>query len=682
MKKIFLTIAASCAITGASYAAVSTPEFFSQDFLEMSAENDHPVDGWLTLGNNAAVQELDSEYFKPEGPYYTIINYGSMSIPFATTDFTDGSSADQWLISPEIEVPYDDATLYFEVCAYTAKGMLGDGNSDRHPYKVMVSEGGTEKSEFKTILSNEIVENATKEVTTQVRAVGFTGYKGKKIRVAFVAEGSNIGWTGFTNIHLGQYILQINDNLTPEIVSIGDTPNVDYNFKIKAPVTCPSVSATLEVNGKTVDTKQVKKAFGSSTSYSLQIARFTFNRVTTITDKSGATYTLTVTPDFEGAVPTVITGSLNVAQFNYPSNVVVEEGTATGCQFCPRGIAAMEYYHDTYKGEDGKGKVIGIALHGYMNYFDPMSTGVDDYLAKIKALNRVTGLPQAIYNRATRGAWEIDKSQVETLLAQTSYNTASINKVEVPLANEIYDLYGKTVKVNFSVKNGYDSADRNIAAAVVLIENNVKGNDSGYKQENNYYNMDASSFLSTYRGYGAGEWIIPYMTKFLSGGELGDFEISFSKMTYQHVARGIFPSFFGMSLRDAWVADENRTFDLEFKFPDNVMDLDNTEAVLLITDADTNRIVASDIMPASAFLRYEDSGVSNVALPGVSICKSNGFLHIDAPQGSEAQIYNIDGVALGSYTVNGSIELNLASKGVVVVRVSTPDGVQTSKLTF
>lgn len=690
MKKLFLTLAAGLIGMTASAYTISTPTTWSEDFVEMSKDSDYPTGGWITYGNESIVNEVEQYYFgsKGEGPYYVFLDQGSKTMALATTDFINGSQADQWLVSPEVEVPYDEMTLAFNVCTYTAKAALGNNSLpdyNVHPFKVLVSEEGSEKGDFKELYSAFVKNSGSENIESVERVINLNGYKGKKVHFAFVVTGSNIGMTGFTNIRLGQYTFYVTDDLNKEMAEVGSPISIDFNTKVKAPVATPYLNAVLYINGEKITEKSYKKAFGSATSYTAVIQRIKLENIYTPTDDTPLSYKLELTPDFEGAIPTVIEGGFGFPKYKYLSNVVCEEMTGTKCGWCPRGIAALEYYHDKYPGSETQGKVINIGIHSSALGTDPMATGVERYLTSLAEVNGTAGLPGAVFNRNSQGKDPVCAGEVERQIALESNNTAKIVKVEMP-EGDMNDIEGKTMKVTVDVKNGFDSQQSNLSMAIVLLENNVHNNSSLYNQ-NNYNNKypDGQAIYDAIQNenMGAVKDMIPYFNQFSSSGEYNTDPVSYNKMYYQHVARGIYPSFAGETLSQKWTADEAQTYTIEFAIPSNVMDPENLEVVALVmNNSSRGSIVASDNMKREFF--NSDSGVDAVeSASSIKVYNEAGTLVVEAAAGCEVEVYALDGVKIGNYTVaDGKLSLESGLKGAVIVKVTSNEAIKIQKLIF
>ncbi|MCM1377410.1 MAG: choice-of-anchor J domain-containing protein [Prevotella sp.] len=671
MKKLSLLLA-SAVLAFSSQAAVTTPQFYSEDFVEMAREGDAPTDGWLTYGIDAQPYETFKNFFGSVDSNYVLLQYGSTICVVSCAHFADGETADQWLVSPEIEITEDNVALGFTTCVYNNYRSFGIASV---PYRILVSEnGGSAKADFSEtpVFSANMVPNANNEITMKNLVVPLNGYKGKKIRLAFVQTGADSGPVGFTNINLGAYYCKI-QNYTELTANKDQSITFDINCQIKTPVECAGLNATLFVNGEKVTEKYVKKTLGPTKTGTIQPTRVTFSDAYTMTDKS-LNFTIEVTPAYEGAPTSSYTGVVGLPITEYINNTVVEEITATGCQACPAGIASMEYMADNFKGTQYEGKFIGIALHGYIDHNDPMSEGIDAYRTTLQSqVIGNTTYPAAAFNRALSGSdpWDIGTARGQ--VTSKSMNKAVITNLHFP-TDVTDDILGKQVTVDFDVYNAYDAIALDLATSVVMIENDVRGYNSDYNQTNGFYNRTASYITNSYNAL-----IVPYMQKYLAGGEFGKEIIPYEQMVYNHVGRGVFPDFYGNTIEGAWEGDKARNLSISFKVPETIMEWKNTEVIVLVTDKNSNKIVASDIVPVTNF-KPGDSAVESVFDNVANIVANGSEIIVNANAGSVINVYSVDGTVVYSAkaTTDSTVIDASALQGIVIVTV---DG-QAKKLVF
>lgn len=664
MKKISFLMAAGLLSAATLQAKVEGPTYWSENFQQMGIESEYPTDGWICRGIDAKPASMWVEWFEGR-PAYAILQYGEVYGTVSCTNFDPSQAANQWLISPEIEIQEDEASLGFSTFYYYNSGQFGEGPC---PYEIYVSETGTEPADFTKLYSARQSGIMGREVTMADRVISLNGYKGKKIHVAFVNKGKDCGPMGFTNMSIGSYFFKA-ENLSDAIAENGSEVTIDINMYLKTPVACPGAKILLEVNGVTVKEEYVNKSFYSSSAIP-QPTRVTIPNAFKM--DGTAQYTVYITPDYEGAVTSTITDVIGVPKTKYLNNIFVEEFTATGCGFCPSGIAAMDYFKDTYPGTATVGKFIGVAIHGNMNYPDPMNRGINYYYSPAFGKSGCTGLPGAFFNRATKGAnpWDINFAQLEA--NRTSYNKVEISSVEYPEMDDLNNIIGRNVKVNFNGFSAYDAKVLDLTACAILIENDVKGNEDGYKQENYLYSQ---TYAQAAENYGP---VASYLGEFLVGGKLAVNIIPYDMMTYQHVARGIWPDYAGQDITDSWIADTPLPLSLNITVPEEVMNFENTEVIVILTNKNTGRVVASDIIPFSKYTAV--SGVHGVNADKASIVRDGNLIKVVADDATPVEVYSVDGSRLASaVVVGGEATIDASSfSGLVIVKA----GEKSAKLIF
>ena len=724
MKKFTLLAASALILAGSAQAALEkSPFFYQEDFNEMAKDNDRVTDGWLSKGvdsepaNDANIRmyfgTLDvSDPSNPVygAPYYnnTLLQNDGSSYAFLNTCYPSGVDVNEWLISPEFDMPYDDAMLTFDLVNYAIPDWVAQTTATGYtaPFKIMVSAGGTDAADFTEIYSNSpsvkfATDNTPIGSTTYV--IPISGFGGKKIRIALNVTTPNIGMVGFTNIQVGQYAMSY-ANSTQTVAQNGDEIAVRVNIGLKTPVTCPGVYAKLEYDGKVVE-KTYKKKFGDQTGkYAFQLMTFNDPMIKIADDKS-VDYTLTVIPQMQDEngetmaeadiLPTVISGSIVCATKFFPNNVVMEEATATGCGWCPRGIGAAQYYTDLMAerrqelgvtDENDGPKFIPIMIHSNMNYSDPMNQGVQLYVSSFTADNG-GGLPMASFSRSL---FKQDPSALKAF--QNVFNTDAIYQSKIKFAYNNSNsastdvTIGDEVCVVYSIETGFTVDMTNLAAAVVFLENDVQGYESGYTQENYLSRYNSSSSI------GASGIPDQYYKRFFAGGELGVADIPFNKMVYQEVARGIWPDYYGQDLNSGFTSEVPKEFKISFTVPENLVNLDikdnltndKFDVVVLIIDNSTHEIVASDKMNFAKALQLGESVTGIAADEAIRIERAGRNISVAAPAAVKVALYAADGKALGNYAdANGNLLINADDfNGVVIVKAETADKNVSTKLVF
>lgn len=546
--------------------AVSMPADFNCSFADGSLEE------WIMTGSGATPVDAYAGYFA-DGPF-AVMNITGGKAAMSCSQFADGSESNEWLISPEFEVTDDNMVLYYTVVV--------KGNTIQNKYSVMISEGGTDRADFTVVANNTVKGSSTGESRAQ-RRHQLKGYKGKRVRLALVNKGNTTGLLGFTGVGVADYYL--------------DIKNVDSydNMVITDPAKPVSMQLSLSTATKSTGFTALLEAGDFKTEYTssricnistMATEGFTFPDL--IPFSGTRDFTITITPGFEGAVPTVISGTMIVAEATYPKVVLMEEFTSTGCSFCPRGAAFMAYYQDKYDGRDGRGRLIGSAIHENMQNSDPMRMTDNDYrpdaASKLASVAPAMAglLPSAMWNRA--GGADPAALPVDSLMQTKSVALARISRVDyTPSASA-------KVKLAFNLEIGYSSSDAGLAASAIVVENDVTGLGSAWAQINGFADYNMAVIISSY-GQDLQSYFEPYVgtSPVLTG------------VKYQEVARGCYPSFDGQPLPDAFEKGVKRDFTLDFDMPSSVAKPENTAVILVVTNSATGEVLTADAVDATRF---------------------------------------------------------------------------------
>ena len=166
------------------------------------------------------------------------------------------------------------------------------------------------------------------------------------------------------------------------------------------------------------------------------------------------------------ADPSNNTGSakINTVSVLEEKGVVIEEGTGTWCQWCPRGAVAMDYMVTTYPID-----FIGIAVHNG----DPMTVAEYDNAANF------SGFPGSNVDRAL-----LDQSVSQNAFV-AAYNARK--DLIVPAGISVAATgAGNNVSIVATATFRTPLAAANYRLGVIVIEDGVTGTTSAYNQSNAY----------------------------------------------------------------------------------------------------------------------------------------------------------------------------------------------------
>lgn len=148
----------------------------------------------------------------------------------------------------------------------------------------------------------------------------------------------------------------------------------------------------------------------------------------------------------------------------------------------------------------------------------------------------------------------------------------------------VYDIYTNKGYVYYNSRFGYDTNVK-VNMAAVIVEDECRGTASYWGQQNYYSGRTECRIEMEF-----GEGMYPYFQRFCEE----ESRISYSKMKYDNVARGIYPSFEGQYLASEWKKDMPCSGSIEFSLPDNVLNFENVSIIILMMDAETNEILSAD----------------------------------------------------------------------------------------
>lgn len=229
--------------------------------------------------------------------------------------------------------------------------------------------------------------------------------------------------------------------------------------------------------------------------------------------------------------------------------VIIEEGTGTWCQWCPRGAVAMDYMETTYPD-----RFIGIAVHNG----DPMTVSAYDNGANFG------GYPSA----------NVDRSMLDVGVSQASfvsyYNARKDLVVPVAVAGTATTSGSAvTIDVNATFYSNFPTA--NYRLGVIVVEDGVTGTGSGYNQVNAYANN--------------------------ANGPMGGYEslpnpVPAAQMVYNHVGRALLGGYSGQSgsvptsITDGQVVNYSFTYNVPA-----TSNINNMHGVAVVIDNATGEIM-------------------------------------------------------------------------------------------
>lgn len=637
-KSLLLAATLMTAAWGQAQTTVPQP-LFAENFAQTPAGDTALPEGWITYGSGNVAASQWQQYFgdKGEAPFYRVFDVEGVRGAWSNTTYHYEAAGDEWLVTPVVHITSDSQVLSLKAMAY--------GSFETGRYRVLISEGGEAKEDFRpTLLLNTTLRGSEYDVKDKTSYVALNGYAGKDIRLAFVNKSQDCALLGFTDISISPYVMDV-QNLTPSVLPVGTEFSIALNANVRTPMQVNGITVRLTAGNGFDETRTIEQTLDINGS---RVA-VSFDGFTV--PDGGLDYTLTLTPAYEGAEPTVITGEVSTPLTSYAPVALIEEFTGTWCSNCPRGAAFMNYFADKYTGEGGTLKALGVALHSD----DPMELTNPAYLNTAYSIAQAKGYPSAFFNRTTLGD-PSDAYIVENTAATRSNSRMDIKRVDYT--------EGEPLTIHFAIENSYSMKNMNQRVAFVVVENKVHGEGNDYRQVNGLQGATKAAVINTY-----GEELWPYFEPFTTGAPR-------MIMDYEHVARGIFPDYYGELLETPCEAMVPIEGTYRFNMPEQVDKPENTAVIALLFDGNTGAVVGGAEVEAEHY-NTDISGLESVGGDDFATVMMAGHtLSVDTPAPATVSVYAADGRLLASTGARAGLRTIdcSAMSGVVIVSVKGIDG--------
>lgn len=648
--------------TGAYEPEISSDgSLFSDDFNDPSNsmvryllyEGDHNKP-------SSAMQDLGFDV--DNSPWLFVIRESESSSDYcaaSTSIYNPTGKSDDWMAIPRLSIENADYYLSFDVQSYYKS------KADR--LKVLVLEDDAVYSNFTKELYDKFKANGKviydEQLTPGESEEGLSGdwthvekslaeYAGKNIYIAFVNENDNQSMIFLDNLKVyykGDF------NFAPNVQNTQinkESTTVGAVVKVTSDKTYNSISATLtseDGSFKSTYTDTPSKPITSAENYS-----FTFPDKMPL--KVGEQNKYTISIDLGGTVYSQTNTISNLA-YETTKHVVIEEATGTWCVNCPRGILAMEYLESIY-GD----LIIPITIHS------SSESGSDPFnYSKYTSALGLNAFPSGLVNRidTVYSPTSIDANQLyhfdsedgnQTFydIAKREFNSYAIADVAIDKA--IYDVNNKTVQISGNVNYALNMNSLNHNIAFVVLEDGLVD----YQANGHYGSTD------------------PLLGKFGKGGEYGT---ATPKITFVDVARKVpNDNFAGESgfIPVSVTAGQPVAFNKVFSLPENVTNWDNAKVVVMLIDANTERVLnAARLKMSAGTAGINDATVSE---NGITISGENGSISVNGGSDLNVTVYDVSGsVISNANSTSGAVKVSTGGKNGLFIVKATSDGVSVVK---
>lgn len=647
--------------TGAYEPEISSDgSLFSDDFNDPSNsmvryllyEGDHNKP-------SSAMQDLGFD--ADNSPWLFVIRESESSSDYcaaSTSIYNPTGKSDDWMSIPRLSIKNADYYLSFDVQSYYKS------KADR--LKVLVLEDDAVYSNFTKELYDKFKANGKvlydEQLTPGESEEDLTGdwthvekslaeYAGKNIYIAFVNENENQSMIFLDNLKV-YYKGDFNFATNVESTQVNkESTDVGVIVKVTSDKTYNTINATLtseDGSFKSTYTDTPSKPITSAENYS-----FTFPDKLPLTVGKQNKYTVSISLD--GTVYSQTNTISNLA-FETTKHVVIEESTGQRCPNCPQGILSFEYMEGIY-GE----QIIPIAIHAnvvgndvfaydaYNNYFGigAQPTGV---------VNRIDTLYAPMY-RDGNMVYHLETEQGNETFADIAKRELSSYAIaDVNIDKAVYDTSSKNVQISGTVNYALDMNSLNHNIAFVVLEDNLVG-----RQENNLYASDE-----------------PIFGEFGKGGKYGT---ATPEITFVDVARKVpNDNFAGESgfIPVSVTAGQPVAFNKVFSLPENVTNWDNAKVVVMLIDANTERVLnAARLKFAAGTAGINDATVSE---NGITISGENGSISVNGGSDLNVTVYDVSGsVISNANSTSGAVKVSTGGKNGLFIVKATSDGVSVVK---
>ncbi|MEQ9261777.1 MAG: T9SS type A sorting domain-containing protein [Owenweeksia sp.] len=445
------------------------------------------------------------------------------------------------------------------------------------------------------------------------------------------------------------------------LVQTGTALNLDLQFRNRGAFNVTSMDLNYSVNGGATVTSNLSSiSIGSGDFY-------TASHPTTWTPSTDGSYTIQAwASNINGnadAVNSNDTIEIKVAAVASPPQrvVVLEEKTGTWCGWCPRGLIGMDDITKQYPNT-----VVGIAVHNA----DPME--VTNYDSNIGVV-APGGYPGSAVDRVLG-------PDPNTAELQAAYNLRQdvVASAAVSITNIAYNSANGQVDVDMSAEFFADYTNADLRFALVLTEDSVTGTTSGWAMQN-YYSSQSQNLPLV--GYGRNWQTSPAV-------------IPASEMWYDHVARGIYPDFFGedQSVPANVTFGQTVNHTITATLPTSIQSDDRVHVIVMLLDNNTYEVLNSkgaklkgnvnqeeinvsslDVYPNPAkdevYINVENLGSDNI---NISLVNSVGQLVLSSDErisehGKVVKL-NTSALATGMYVLTVKSDNNSYSQRISVVK--------------
>lgn len=512
------------------------------------------------------------------------------------SSYDPAGKSDDWMVTPQLFIPDDKATLYFKSQSYRA--------AKNDILKVYVWES----DDVVTILTQNVIDkihyNGNLVFEKQqypgkseeklagdwvTNSVDLSQYAGKYIYIAFVNDNQNQSAIFVDDIVVSRDVAAVINVDTEKSVVNADNISIKGRFITMKETGLNGYKLTLKNSGaEVIDVIESDENLEKG-----EMVSFSFPTPASL--RKGAAESFNI--EFTSGSDTInVKHEIRNLYFATTKRMAIEEVTGTGCQFCPEGIVAMDYLHDIY-GD----LVIPVAIHSYTG--DQFGGAEHNAYSSFLGVNAA---PQASIGRGAAsspmyndlGNLSFTSPDGNTWLQKVEENLAEMTIADVKINSASIGSADKKVYVDMSVRFALDMPDAAVNVFGVLMEDGLFG-----MQTNGVFSTESEIL---------GEW-----------GKGGIYAKERVPWTYDDVVRGtsaietagIYSGFNGKGGYLPADVTAGQWYDtvFDFKLPSGVKEINNTKVCIMLIDANTGEYINATVRDCSV------SAVEGIDADAISI---------------------------------------------------------------
>lgn len=523
-----------------TYLATSFDEGIPETFQNWDIDENQPSTDMANLGFTIGTAWIVTTEGKDNN-----------AVACSTSWYKNAGTSNDWMVLPPIEIKDAEAKIIWR--ARASDKDLRDG------YKLYIGHFPDADSGRDYIMPDDFdllspLYSTNKETFDwNLHTISLADYVGQTVYLAFVNDSKDKTCLYIDDIFVGvPAAVGLSLDFGRCYDGYGD---ITISGKAYATLSQPVEQYTIgfEMNGKTIE-----QTFDGTLEPGVQVP-FTLSETAYLEKNATADYRAWIKA---GDDQSEQNGRLSA----YLWKVVAEEVTGTWCQYCVRGIGAMNYMREN----DPEG-FIGIAIHNNSSSTVPDSMAIsgEEYRKWVMATYSMNGYPHCVLNRNAQ--YSIDPGIIPTTAASIKRNGQNYYGLTL---SATYNPETNRIAADTEVLFAKDFDNTNFKLAYIVIENDVHRTHAETGILDNYCGYDQ---VNAYAGGAMGEC---YGFENLPG------IVNADDIWYQDVARGYdgtdgYKGIEGLFPKNISEGDVF-THQMELDMPETVLVKENAELVVLL----------------------------------------------------------------------------------------------------